>query len=1577
METNNNFSGGMNSDLSKIFHSKDSYLQALNFRGVTTLGESNGSLVNIKGNECNIQLPELRDIFKLQVVNAGGVNDDVVTITINGQTTAPINIAEGVLGLTVYNAIKNLVNCYETTNPITNVLKSFAVAWADNYVVIYQQPTYKDCSPAEPAVDPIILVNRTATDVRYTLQFVNVSGNFVNTRESYVEGVSDLIIIGSQFIDEDIYLFTCENTITIPPNDSFTDIGAIWKLSINNVTRESTLTLIYANYLDFTKFHPIAPTAVLGRYESGNLQRLYWTDFYNSIRTIEVTNPQLFALNPALISVFPGVTFELPLLKEFTSGGTISPGTYELAYRLKKNAGQISNYSQTSNMVHYLGSENTAFVDYQGGGSATSGRSIVWTLNNIDTAWDSMEFIILYRATKTDLPVIYVTPEQNITNEFTLASIPDTWDIISLEEFLTLSSGFTHAKTVETKDNILFWGNVKSIKQKEISTIFDARAFRAKTSDDEDIYIKGVGTPYTLATAIATPKTDDMINEYYDSLGEPGVNACYYKPNSTVLGGKGLFVEYEFGTENILLCDLVVTQGDAGSSWMISGLPIVNNFSMRTGIGISTSENPIDLILGQTASIPPLLPTDSEDQIYPLAGVGTSKNPFYTSVARSVQSEEIYRYGIQFFDLQSAPYFTEWIGDIKMPATSDLNTINRGTQSIAAGITDFRNSFLYNGQIWGQSIYVKFKIDVSSVAEYISGYQIVRVERTNENKTILGSGMLTNTFAGDTGDSSLGGGLWRDIQPYIVRFTFPQTEVINIYDPYPSQTALETLAQSGDNGSSIPSTMLTFDCFDFQTNGYSYKAEDKILIRSKVIAANFTPSGSHPNNPRYRFGTEEGDARDSFINNNQSETDQPSYRTPQFNLGGYGRWSTGFDSELMPYYLLFYYENQTFSGSSFTNKKIKKGIPVNNGADIDSADTGIAHFRNYMRNYGPDVANIGSSTNPERSGIGSDTTLLMFDTTEKIEAWLYGCTYSEKLMGLYYRPNPLQYGGNTYSARSANEYIACGSFIPLNRNQQILTNNKNITFKCFGGDVYLNYWDHQKISKPDKSVAVTFWQYNYNGGAGNGNALGLGSYRELQMSNTYYFPCTNSNNQNVRYGYHLDRDLTVDPSYLLVDQFNYDYYHSNEKNVIKFFPKPFNFVINDEWRSRVYYSNVKIDNEIEDSWSIYPITQFYDVEGNYGGITSLIALNQNLYYIQEKGIGVLMVNPVSMLTGDAQGFPISLGNGSQTIQKHYYRSIDSGSRHQWSVYRSQSAITYIDIRQKKIMLFNGEAVNPVSDLKGQRGFLYKRLHEALIDNDNPIIGKGLLVTYDYQNNEFLYTFKNNSFGKFGLPDLKSNENLTISYSEFQDAFVSMYSFSPNIYINNNRFLWSVDNDIDNSKMYLHNHGTYGIFYNQEPSPSSLKLIVNEQPLYTKVFDNLVWLSETVNDNIEWSDDLNLYPGSITQPAYPDNVNIKNTTFDKVRFYNEYQNTDWVDLTYGTNLRKVEQQFNVQVPRNKFDYDTTSPSTVSIFDPAKLTKTTFGERMRDKWMTIDLSYNNLLGLRFVIHNIKTLFRISDR
>lgn len=1565
MESINSFSSGMNSDQSKTILNKETYLQALNFRGVTSLGDSNGSLVNVKGNELNIILPEVLDSYKLIVSETGTVGAAAagnVTITINGKAVV-LTVTPSFTGFDIYTGLLSLSNCYNTTNP-TPTATEFAVSYVDNYVVIYQQPVYTLLTAAPtPLVITAVLGNAgTATT---TIKFLPASGVVQTSQAAYVAGSNNLIIIGSQFIDEDIYLLSAvdDDTEAAPhPNDSFSNLGVIWKLSIDNVTRVSTLTLVYANLLDFTKFYPVAPTAILGRYESNNLQRLYWTDFYNTIRTLNVSDPQLFALSPALISVFPGVTMEIPLLDSF-GVGTLNAGTYELGYRLKKTAGQISNYSQTSNMVHLLGDENQAFANYQGPTTlGSTGRSITWTLTNIDTAWDSMEFIILYRASKTDLPIIYVSPEQDITTTYTLASVTG-FDTIVLDEYLSLSSGFTHAKTVETKDNILFWGNVRAIRQKEISSLFDARAFRANTNaapGSEDIILKNEGT-LTLAQAIATPKTNDSINEYYDSAGDYSTNGCYFKPGTSVLGGSGANISYEFGTDNILLCDLAVTQIGAGDWWLqgtqIPGLAYKSS-------GISVDANPIDLI---TSS-----PNDSDDQIYPLAGVGTSKNPYYTSVATGFQPEEIYRCAIQLFDLQGGYYFTEWIGDIKFPSANDTNS-NPGEQATLAGVTNFRNSFLYNGQIWGQSLYIKFNVDVSAISQYISGYQIVRVERTTGNKTILGSGMLTNVF--DNGDPTidqacLGGGLWRENQDFPIFGSVPPYLQLPPYDPYPNQESLETLGQDITfNVEAVSSRLLTYDCFDFQLSGYSYQTGDKVFIRSKVNSPNYDNAQAGAADGRYRM-LNPGSDTDSFINNPQTLGVAAQYKIP----GVYGtKYQTGYDSEAQPYNMLFYVEGTTYDYTlSANNKLMSKGQGCNSGSEILQADNGVQNYLNAMRNYGPNsLSNLDGS--PKISGLGADTILLSFDTAEKIESngLHFNCGSRNKLMALYYRPNLNQYGGPTYANRTANEYIACGSFIPLNRDNQILINNKVLTHKVYGGDVFLNYWDHQKVIKPSSSVATDYRRYNQGAPAAtNGNTLGLYSTQEHLVSSTYYFPCTNSNNQAVRFSpYHLDRDWSGN-TYDKPDTFLYQSYHSNQKNVVKFIPKPFNFVIGDQWRNRIYYSNVKFDNEIQDSWSVYPINQFYDVEGNYGGITSLIALNQTLYFIQDKGVGMLSVNPQSITT-DGTNAPIQLGV-AEGIKKHYYSAIDSGSKHQWSVIRSSNTITFVDIRQKKIFLFNGKELKPISDIKGQRGFLNKRLHNNLINYDNPIIGKGLLTTYDYQNNEFLYTFKNNT----DPVNTTNDENLTLSYSELQDSFVTMYSFLPNIYISNNRYLLSVNNDLNKKQVWLHNFGVYGSFYGTL-YPSTLKLLVNDNPLYTKVFDNMIIMSEAIDDNVEWNDDLNIYPGSATNPTFPDDVNNKDSTFNSIRLYNQYQNTDFVTLTPGTNIRKMEQGFNLQLPRNKFDYDTYNPSVYSIFDPSKLTKTTFGERLRDKWMIADFKYDNLLNLRFIIHNIKTLLRISDR
>ena len=524
----------------------------------------------------------------------------------------------------------------------------------------------------------------------------------------------------------------------------------------------------------------------------------------------------------------------------------------------------------------------------------------------------------------------------------------------------------------------------------------------------------------------------------------------------------------------------------------------------------------------------------------------------------------------------------------------------------------------------------------------------------------------------------------------------------------------------------------------------------------------------------------------------------------------------------------------------------------------------------------------------------------------------------------------------------------------------------------FGGDVFTTTYDFQKTFKP-LSGGAEYWHYNFNN---------LGVYQGMvsalaRFSTSFFVPCTSISNSELRLGLHPNRSITAEAGYE-EDQYSYESYNNAENDIKTYFPKPLNFQTSDEWINRIYWSELKFNNEIQDSWSVYLTDSFYDVEGNYGGINALISLKENMYYLQDRGVGSLLINPVSLIN-DTAGTTIQLGNGTngEVIQKHFYKSIDTGTVHQWSVYRSQSAITFVDARHKKIYLFNGESVTPISDVKGQRSFVIKRLHNELLKYDNPVINKGILVTYDYYHNEFLYTFNN-----VLTEDTVNNENLTLAYSEVMDNFTGLYSFTPNLYINSNKYLLSTKHPLvtdTNNKLWFHNYGTYGMFYNNL-CKSNLKLLINDNPLYTKVFDNITWNTESIKDNTEWNDDYNLYPGSPTNPTYVDDVNNQSDTFDKIRCYNDWQNTDWNTLTLAppnNNLTRKERNFNLQVPRNKFDYDSTAPSIVSIFNPANLTRVYFGERMRDKYIIVDLEYPNTTGNRFIIHNLKTIYRISDR
>ncbi len=155
---------------------------------------------------------------------------------------------------------------------------------------------------------------------------------------------------------------------------------------------------------------------------------------------------------------------------------------------------------------------------------------------------------------------------------------------------------------------------------------------------------------------------------------------------------------------------------------------------------------------------------------------------------------------------------------------------------------------------------------------------------------------------------------------------------------------------------------------------------------------------------------------------------------------------------------------------------------------------------------------------------------------------------------------------------------------------------------------------------------------------------------------------------------------------------------------------------------------------------------------------------------------------------------------------------------------------------------------------------------------------------------------------------------------------------------------------------MHSKGNYSSFYGQI-FPSTLKTVVNENPLSTKTFDNQTFETEAINT------------------SGPNPININDSIWNSVRMYNDYQNTNFQNLITDITVKRKERSFNIAIPRNRVLY--TGTNSPDIFSNLSIGTPLFANRIRDKYLICDYRYNNLQNYRFLVHNIQTKYRLSSR
>ena len=587
----------------------------------------------------------------------------------------------------------------------------------------------------------------------------------------------------------------------------------------------------------------------------------------------------------------------------------------------------------------------------------------------------------------------------------------------------------------------------------------------------------------------------------------------------------------------------------------------------------------------------------------------------------------------------------------------------------------------------------------------------------------------------------------------------------------------------------------------------------------------------------------------------------------------------------------------------------KKSVP-GFGADDSPERIGGIDYRNYT--WYSDVVNTAPSELASNGGTGItckldvvSTTVAPFDQGNAFndynintDAWT-GKTFLIDMVNFKID----QYGGQGVENIAYNKFIAITDLIPVNVNKSI-----NMVL---GGDIYVGwyefmktFWDNTRVSGDNESfyenvIIPIESSINFELNAG----------KTLKEGSTYTY---NNDTQNYR-----SQESGM---------FTYNPVFSKSFLSRAYFSKPFDFIEQTTFDVRTYISDNKIIGESIDSFSKVRINNFKDANPKLGSITRTLEYANEVFVIQEQGVSFLPINAQAMV-GAGTGESVILGTAAG-FQDHVYLSHNKGSIHQWACKVLDDGIYFYDGMNHQLVSIRGNQLEDLSVSLGMDSFFNKQLYNINLTKinggDNPLENKGVHMGYDKQNSELYITF-------LGTNEDNRKDKTTLIFNTDWKVFTSNYSMFPNIYIEDQKFLYTPNPSIS-SDIYIQNKGIPNQFYGTRQK-SYITFYANASPESSKIlrFIDYDLVMKDLSGNFVTGEGL-------------DNIRVKNN----------YQDTNTIALTGRQRL--MFNRWRIQrIPRN-----TNQPGKIS--------------RMRNDWHLVTLEFSNFLN-RYI--NLERIFSIYNK
>ena len=343
-----------------------------------------------------------------------------------------------------------------------------------------------------------------------------------------------------------------------------------------------------------------------------------------------------------------------------------------------------------------------------------------------------------------------------------------------------------------------------------------------------------------------------------------------------------------------------------------------------------------------------------------------------------------------------------------------------------------------------------------------------------------------------------------------------------------------------------------------------------------------------------------------------------------------------------------------------------------------------------------------------------------------------------------------------------------------------------------------------------------------------------------------------------------------------------------------------------EFDGRIISSKEKIPGEFIDNWTDFLENEKMDLNGQFGPINSVAKIRDEIFCLQDNAVARISVNPRVQTVG-SDGLSVELGTGG-ILHDYNYITTTSGSLNRFGSISTPKGFYYVDLLNSSIAYSDGSSVINLSDAEGFHSEFLKKINYEELYLDNPVLGNGVNCGFNSVNSDVYFTFH------------KSSGSFTISFNEKANAFVSYYDYKPSWYINKGKAM--ITTNSTNTQLWEHFKGNSNSFYGEIFNSSITFHVVPQRG--EAVLNGLEYKLEALDSN-----------GQI--------LNLDGLT--NVRVYNDYQDSEEVELILRKNSFKKFKKWNVKLPRNKGTRD----------------------RVRGPWGFVELIFKNPDGKMITLHD----------